>query len=680
MIVKGRVFYEGGDWVVDADPYAMTMFKRSFPRATPKTTHKAKCQHTKVPVAVKATVDNGRDILWFLERFTLDVEPADRKRLVAARKQYDANEHKIREALAGRLPIEPVRLALELRHYQQEAVKLVAAVQRLVIGDDIGLGKTAEGIGVTALPGALPAVIVCPTYLCTQWICEIERFMPEARVMELKTLQAEDIDRTLTHVVTAPNRLAAWAPKILEWGPRTVIFDEGHEYRRPGTQKGDAAVRLSEAARYVVLMSATPIFNYGEEAHTIWSLVKPDCLGDRGEFEREWGRVVRDPVGLGMLLRNNGLFLRRTRADVGRELPPVNRVVLSVDADLAALQDLEDLAVQLAQRSLTGGFEEAGQASREFDARLRQATGVAKAGAVCEVVRGYLSSEPRVVIFGWHHAVYDHFRSALKEFNPVFFTGSEGPGQKDQALKDFMEGRSRVFVMSLRAGQGLDGLQKVCSTGVVAELDWSPQVHDQCVGRLARDGQEGRVTMVYVTVQDGADPPMMEVLGLKRDQAGGIVDLRDGDTPAEVPQGRLLAMAEDYLVRRGLGMFAARRRPAPALATAVTECVARLRLPWREKAMQDLLEGPLSDVAAERGLVLGREVVLSPESRIDFQIGRVGIECKVDGDRMQVYRQVKRYLEHDALEALVLVCPWPIPDFVIGDKPVIVACTTQAVL
>jgi hypothetical protein len=69
--------------------------------------------------------------------------------------------------------------------------------------------------------------------------------------------------------------------------------------------------------------------------------------------------------------------------------------------------------------------------------------------------------------------------------------------------------------MSLRSGAGLDGLQKRCSTMVFGELDWSPGVHHQCIGRLDREGQEQPVTAMFLVCDDGSDPPMMEVLGLK---------------------------------------------------------------------------------------------------------------------------------------------------------------------
>ncbi len=74
-------------------------------------------------------------------------------------------------------------------------------------------------------------------------------------------------------------------------------------------------------------------------------------------------------------------------------------------------------------------------------------------------------------------------------------------------------------MMSLRSGAGVDGLQEVCRVGVFGELDWSPMTHKQCLGRLFRDGQTQEVIGYFLHCEDGSDPTVMEVLGIKRGQA-----------------------------------------------------------------------------------------------------------------------------------------------------------------
>lgn len=68
--------------------------------------------------------------------------------------------------------------------------------------------------------------------------------------------------------------------------------------------------------------------------------------------------------------------------------------------------------------------------------------------------------------------------------------------QKAQQIDRFVKLSCRVILVQLGAGGvGLDGLQYVCNTGYLAELDWTPALEEQAVGRLHRLGQSSPVTI-----------------------------------------------------------------------------------------------------------------------------------------------------------------------------------------
>jgi hypothetical protein len=49
------------------------------------------------------------------------------------------------------------------------------------------------------------------------------------------------------------------------------------------------------------------------------------------------------------------------------------------------------------------------------------------------------------------------------------------------------------------------------------------------------------------------------------------------------------------------------------------------------------------------------EVIMTPEDRIDFLIGKTGIEVKVDGSTAEVTRQLWRYAQQEAIAEIILV-------------------------
>lgn len=311
--------------------------------------------------------------------------------------------------------------------------------------------------------------------------------------------------------------------------------------------------------------TATPIYNYGAEIYSVLNVLRPDCLGTFSEFATEWcegGSLdvskarLCDPKAFGTFARNSALMLRRTRADVGRELPDLTKVVQMVDSDTAALDQVSESCAELARIILAQGESHRGQklmASEELSNKLRQATGIAKAPYVAAFVRMLVESGEKVVLWGWHREVYSIWLDKLKDLEPVMFTGSESAAQKVAARDAFVSGKTNLLIMSLRAGAGLDGLQDVCRVGVFGELDWSPGVHEQCGGRIHRDGQRDKTLLYFLVSDEGADPIMTDVLQLKRGQIEGLRDPNAIEvTSMTIDPNHVKMLAEDYLKRKAV--------------------------------------------------------------------------------------------------------------------------------
>lgn len=114
-------------------------------------------------------------------------------------------------------------------------------------------------------------------------------------------------------------------------------------------------------------------------------------------------------------------------------------------------------------------------------------------------------------------------------YRPVLYTGTESSAAKSRAFDSFCEGDSRVLMLSLRSGAGLDGLQESCQVVLFGELDWSPGVHKQVLGRLHRPGQRSPVTGYFCVSDYGADPAMMDTLDLKKLEAELLVNGGEAD-------------------------------------------------------------------------------------------------------------------------------------------------------
>jgi len=562
----GKLSYRGKWWFIEAEPHVVLKLKRIFPRVE---------SHASGEIAVSDSLEIARDLEWFRQRYPLEMNGLDEQYLEKRAAEHTENETLVSKLMAGQFDARDFEMALPPRDYQRVAAELWLRKGSLLVGDEIGVGKTVTAICGITHKELRPALVVTYTHLTGQWEREINRFAPQLRTHVIRYTTPYDVTKrpqkagatNFVHdgklpdvMIMSYHKLDGWA-RVLSGIAKSLILDEGQELRRGDEAlKGKAAKLIASKCLYRTVLSATPVINFGGEIWNIFNVIAPDALGTWQEFKQEWCSAgmddaskgkwrIKDPKAFGTYLRREGLMLRRTRADVGREIEPLTKIVHHIDHDERVMDEVEDAARALAERFLLNPDpKQARYAGGQLNAIVRKATGVAKAAFVADFVRLLLEQEARVVMFGYHRDVYSTWLERLKPFNPVLFTGSESPAQKEESKRLFVEGDSRVLIISLRSGAGLDGLQFCCRTVVHGELDWSPKFMEQADGRVHRDGQVDPVMSYYLLSTAGSDPLMADLLNMKDAQSRSIVDPeRDAAEKFDAPGPKLRQLAEAYL-------------------------------------------------------------------------------------------------------------------------------------
>lgn len=534
-------------WVItELEPHVAIRIKRIFPRISA----------TQVGSFTFSDSDESRaEVEWFLARYPLVVSPADRERLCAGRLRFENTRIEIEQVLSGswQPSTVPARLreGVVLRPNQARAVEISQRMGRLIVADDVGLGKTHAALAAVMDPRFLPAAICVQANLAIQWQRDFIAEFTTLTSHIIQGTQAYPLPDVDCYIFKYSN---AWGwVDIADTGRfRSIVFDECQELRHGrNTQKGQAGDVFARNAILRIGLSATPIYGYGGEIFNIIDIIDPGALGTREEFIREWctsddGKmVVKDATALGAHLRDLNLLLR----EVGQG-PPPNRIIHDVPYDEEVVEADEAFARKLALKVLQGSFTERGQAARELDIFARRVTGVAKARHVAAFVKILLEAKTPIILGGWHRDVYDIWLKELAPYNPQLYTGSETPKEKDAVKRAFMAGDTDCIIMSLRSGAGLDGLQHRCSTVVHGELDWSREVHKQLAGRLRPHARQDPITEIYIVADGGSDPLIAAVQGLKASQARGIVDPKRGVEAVATDESRIKALARMYLERR----------------------------------------------------------------------------------------------------------------------------------
>lgn len=518
---------------------------------------------------VSPTPENARTLKMLLAGFELDVHADARRVLDNALLSLEERRRVVESVLRGGARDHvSAELARPAREYQLDVVRMLRATRGLLCADDMGLGKTVSAIAcIASIPDMRPAVVLVPSNLTHQWRRKFREFAPSLTVHTAEKTKPYDISAVSSAalkrdynpaarhhpdvLILSYTQIDGWSEVLTRPPWRSLVMDEVQALRAGDKTHRYRAVRaVSSTVEYRLGLSGTPIYNYAGEIFWVLSAIDPAILGEREEFAREWCSYeerVNDPEALGARLLESGVMMRRTRRDVGLQLPPVERIVQPVDCSPEKVQGVGGDAAELARLLLSqSGYTSVQRmrAASEMINGLRQATGIGKAPAVASFVRELVGEGRRVILYGYHRAVYDIWRASFRDRangEPIsvrMITGSETPAEKDASVSDFCrEGGAQVLIISLRSGAGIDGLQHVCSTVVFGELDWSPKVHDQCVMRVDRDGQKDPVQAFFCASDIGADPIMIEVNGAKRNNSEPVIDPNESRERREAAEG-----------------------------------------------------------------------------------------------------------------------------------------------
>lgn len=246
-------------------------------------------------------------------------------------------------------------------HQFKPLLKFLEGTGRLLIADEVGLGKTIEaGLVLTELRARRQlhrSLVVCPANLRDKWQRELlTRFDLEFRVMAVDDLAkglrdlAESPDGDFFGICSYDTLRTERVIEALDGAPfrfDLVVADESHRLRNQNTRTYEAGERLAEAADHLILLSATPINNRDEDLFNQLRLLDDQLFGSKQVFDLM--QVANQKiVELERVLRRDP---PPTLDDVRQRLTPVAGLGLgSIYADNPAAKRLLEL---IAEHGLT---------------------------------------------------------------------------------------------------------------------------------------------------------------------------------------------------------------------------------------------------------------------------------------------------------------------------------------
>jgi non-specific serine/threonine protein kinase len=467
-----------------------------------------------------------------------------------------------------------------LRPYQREGIGWLYFLARLGLGaclaDDMGLGKTIQLLGLLTLlrreapAGASPALLVVPASLVANWKAEIERFVPDLKVLYAhpsETPASEWAARLEDGRGKARPDLVITSYGVLQ---RTEVLrkrtwslaalDEAQAVKNPATRQA-RAVKEVQAPRRVVL-TGTPVENRLSDLWSIFDFLNPGLLGSArafGNYAKSLSAGGADGYrSLRALIRP--YILRRLKTDkrVIADLPDKTevRAFCHLTPGQAALY--RDAVGDLAERLETSdGIERRGLVLAAI-LRFKQicnhpghatadgdyAPGRSgKFGRLREICEELAARQERALVF----TQFREMTGPLAEFLAGVFGrpglvlhGGTPVGHRRRHVEAFQrDDGPPFFVLSLKAG-GL-GLN-LTAAGHVIHFDrwWNPAVENQATDRAFRIGQTKNVMVHKFVCRGTIEEKIDALINEKTDLARGLIEEGVEKRLTEMPDEELL--------------------------------------------------------------------------------------------------------------------------------------------
>ena len=447
------------------------------------------------------------------------------------------------------------KLKVEPYPYQLEGIRQGLDWQRLIIGDEPGLGKTLQSIGIIDTADAYPCLVICPSSLKINWQREWERFTDKkALVLDngTRTTWPYLLSMKMHHVAIVNyeslRKYFVWdinggrksfrlkdvvfCPHIKLF--KSIIIDESHRVKDPSAQQTIFTKGLATGKQWCILLSGTPVVNRPEDLVSQLSIMgRLGEFGGKNAFMARYSGEYADLDGLSKRLYASCL-IRREKAKVLTQLPDKTRCDLYVNISNRDEYEMAhcDLAEYLRQYKECTDWEIRRKMRMEALVRfmtLRSLSAKGKVKQAIDFVRVFLDSGKPIILFCSYHEIVDELCKAFPE--AVRVTGRDNAASKQAAVDSFQAGNAQLIICSIKAA-GVGLTLTAASNVAFVEFPWTYADCLQCEDRAHRIGQKDNVTCYYLIGRHTIDGALYNIIHRKKSIANQIM-ASDDDIPTD---------------------------------------------------------------------------------------------------------------------------------------------------
>lgn len=437
-----------------------------------------------------------------------------------------------------------IPLLMEMFPYQKKGVAYAMQKERVIVGDQPGLGKTCQAIAASVGVNAKCVLVICPATLKENWKREwkiwtgkeaivltdrVKNTWPQYHKVGMCNVFITNYESLKKYFVESINTPEGKPLRLNHIKFKDtidlfdmVIIDEVHRCKDGRTQQSKFTMGICKGKKYVLGLTGTPVVN--KPMDLIPQLYIINQLHNFGGYKGFVDRYCQGWDKASNLKELNYLmhkhcYYRREKKDVLKDLPDKMRNIVRVDiTNRAEYAKAEKQFIDYLRENLGKSEGEITKSLRgEVMVQMQILKKVAARGkkeAFIESVKEVVDAGEKIVLFAWHKdIVYD-----LKQHLPgaVTLVGDDSMEARQKAVDAFQnDPRVQVIICNIKSG-GV-GITLTASSRVsFIELPWTPADCDQCEDRTHRIGQKNSVQVNYFLGHETIDEHIYSIIEKKR--------------------------------------------------------------------------------------------------------------------------------------------------------------------
>lgn len=449
-------------------------------------------------------------------------------------------------------------LRVEPYEYQREGICFGLEHKRIIIGDEPGLGKTLQSIGIVNTANAYPCLVICPSSLKINWQREFEKFTDKSALVldnnvrttwgyllsmgvhQVAIVNYESLRKFFVWDIRGGKQFrlkdVVFNPQIQAF--KSIIIDESHRVKDPSAQQTIFTKGLSVGKDWCILLSGTPVVNRPEDLIAQLSIMnRLGEFGGRAKFIADYctdpkDKTAEPAVPLSELSRQlyNTCMIRREKAKVLPQLPDKTRVDLYIEISNDKEYNLaaEDLAAYLQEYTECTDWEIRRKMRMEALVRFMTLRSLATKGKIAQAVdfiRTFLDSGKKLIVFCSLHEIVDELQKIFPR--AVTVTGRDSSVNKQASVDAFQNNPNvQLIICSIKAA-GVGLTLTAASDVAFIELAWTYADCCQCEDRAHRIGQKDNVTCYYLLGRGTIDHTIYRLIHRKKSIANEIMNADD---------------------------------------------------------------------------------------------------------------------------------------------------------